>query len=56
MPEEREQISSWAWQGAAIDVGLSIRGEGRTVLMLPAMSSISTRHEMAPLQTRLAHR
>jgi pimeloyl-ACP methyl ester carboxylesterase len=56
MQEEREQISSWAWQGAAIDVGLSIRGEGRTVLMLPAMSSISTRHEMAPLQTRLARR
>jgi pimeloyl-ACP methyl ester carboxylesterase len=56
MQEEREQISSWAWQGAAIDVGLSIRGEGRTILMLPALSSISTRHEMAPLQTRLARR
>ncbi len=56
MQEERKQISSWAWQGAAIDVGLSIRGEGRTVLMLPAMSSISTRHEMAPLQSRLARR
>jgi pimeloyl-ACP methyl ester carboxylesterase len=56
MKEGREQISSWVWQGAAIDVGLSIRGEGRTVLMLPAMSSISTRYEMAPLQTRLARR
>jgi pimeloyl-ACP methyl ester carboxylesterase len=39
-----------------MDIGLSIRGEGRTVLMLPAMSSISTRHEMAPLQARLARR
>jgi pimeloyl-ACP methyl ester carboxylesterase len=56
MKEEREQISSWAWQGAAIDVGFTIRGEGRSVLMLPATSSISTRHEMAPLQTRLARR
>ncbi|MBV9968980.1 MAG: alpha/beta hydrolase [Xanthobacteraceae bacterium] len=35
---------------------MSIRGEGRTVLMLPALSSISTRHEMAPLQARLARR
>jgi len=40
--------------GVATDVGLTARGAGPTVLMLPALSSISTRHEMEPLQERLA--
>jgi pimeloyl-ACP methyl ester carboxylesterase len=56
MQEEQEQRISWRWRDAAIDLGLSIRGEGPTVLMLPALSSISTRREMAPLQQRLALR
>jgi pimeloyl-ACP methyl ester carboxylesterase len=56
MREEQEQRISWRWRDDAIDLGLSIRGEGPTVLMLPALSSISTRREMAPLQQRLALR
>ncbi len=56
MREEQEQRISWRWRDDAIDLGLSIRGEGPTVLMLPALSSISTRREMAPLQQRLAPR
>jgi pimeloyl-ACP methyl ester carboxylesterase len=45
MQEEQERRISWRWRDAAIDLGLSVRGEGPTVLMLPALSSISTRRE-----------
>jgi pimeloyl-ACP methyl ester carboxylesterase len=44
----------WAWQGAAVRLGVTRMGAGRTILMLPALSSISTRGEMRPLQERLA--
>ena len=56
MREQQEQRISWRWRDVTIDLGLGIRGEGPTVLMLPALSSISTRREMAPLQERLAPR
>jgi pimeloyl-ACP methyl ester carboxylesterase len=45
---------AWSWQGAAISVGVTRFGSGPAVLMLPALSSISTRGEMRPLQERLA--
>lgn len=45
---------SWTWHGKVIDLGIDTRGEGPTVLLLPALSSISTRHEMRPLQERLS--
>jgi pimeloyl-ACP methyl ester carboxylesterase len=54
MHEDQEQRISWRWRDATIDLGLSVRGAGPTILMLPALSSISTRREMAPLQQRLA--
>jgi pimeloyl-ACP methyl ester carboxylesterase len=44
----------WAWQGATVRLGVTRMGAGLTVLMLPALSSISTRREMWPLQERLA--
>ncbi len=44
----------WSWQGAAVRVGMTRMGTGPTLLMLPALSSISTRGEMRPLQERLA--
>lgn len=44
----------WHAGGQNITVGLDRMGEGPTVLLLPALSSISTRHEMQPLQARLA--
>jgi pimeloyl-ACP methyl ester carboxylesterase len=47
---------AWTWQGKTIKLGLDWRGEGRTVLLLPALSSISTRREMRPLQDRLSAR
>ena len=54
MQGTKEQRVSWQWRGASVDLGLSIHGDGPTVVMLPALSSISTRLEMAPLQQRLA--
>ena len=44
----------WNWRGQAIRVGVDRLGAGPTVLLLPALSSISTRREMRPLQERLA--
>ena len=45
---------SWNWEGKEIRVGYDRVGVGPQVLLLPALSSISTRREMQPLQERLA--
>ena len=44
----------WTWAGKTIRVGLERVGAGPTLLLLPALSSISTRNEMRFLQHRLA--
>jgi pimeloyl-ACP methyl ester carboxylesterase len=44
----------WLWQGQDIVLGLDEAGRGPLVLLLPALSSISTRGEMRPLMERLA--
>ena len=44
----------WTWRDETICVGIDHRGQGPTVLMLPALSSISTRSEMRPLAEKLA--
>src|SRR6516164_5007323 len=44
---------NWSWGGKAIRLSATEGGSGRTILLLPALSSISTRHEMRPLQERL---
>lgn len=44
----------WHTEDHNFVIGLDRLGEGPTVLLLPALSSISTRHEMRPLQERLA--
>lgn len=41
-------------EGRPVEIGLDDRGRGPTVLLLPALSSISTRGEMAPLARLLA--
>jgi pimeloyl-ACP methyl ester carboxylesterase len=46
----------WNWRGQTIRLGTDASGTGLQVLLLPALSSISTRHEMRPLQERLARR
>ena len=43
----------WEYQGNSVRVGMTWHGQGASVLMLPALSSISTRSEMWPLQERL---
>jgi pimeloyl-ACP methyl ester carboxylesterase len=45
---------TWTWRGKTIDLGFDTSGHGPTVLLLPALSSISTRREMWPLQERLS--
>ncbi len=46
---------TWTWRGKTIDLGFDTSGQGPTVLLLlPALSSISTRREMWPLQERLS--
>src|SRR6476469_782379 len=47
---------TWSYQDRQIELGLSQLGEGPLLLLLPALSSISTRHEMRGLQERLARR
>lgn len=42
------------FDGVEIKVGVEESGQGPLVLLLPALSSISTRQEMRPLQQRLA--
>lgn len=42
------------WQGAPIAVGTTSDGSGPRALLLPALSSISTRSEMADLQSEIA--
>jgi len=46
----------WTWRGQAVDLGVDEAGtsSGPIVLLLPALSSISTRGEMRPLMERLA--
>jgi pimeloyl-ACP methyl ester carboxylesterase len=44
----------WSWRGETIRLGTQASGAGPRLLLLPALSSISTRHEMRPLQERLA--
>jgi pimeloyl-ACP methyl ester carboxylesterase len=46
----------WNWRGQTIRLGADSSGSGPKVLLLPALSSISTRREMHPLQERLARR
>ena len=44
----------WNWRGETIRVGADASGTGPRLLMLPALSSISSRREMHPLQQHLA--
>ena len=50
---ENEQLT-WQWDGVSVELDVDWHGKGPTVLLLPALSSISTRREMRPLQARLS--
>lgn len=49
-------VIEWNCRGERIFLGTDAAGDGPRVLLLPALSSISTRLEMRPLQERLARR
>jgi pimeloyl-ACP methyl ester carboxylesterase len=49
---QTEQLT-WHYDGKTIELGADWSGQGPLVLLLPALSSISTRREMRPLQERL---
>jgi pimeloyl-ACP methyl ester carboxylesterase len=49
-----QQTLTWTWQNWRIEIGFELCGSGPIVLMLPALSSISTRGEMRPLADLLA--
>ncbi len=53
-PEIRTRQVRWSWQGQEFSLGVDEAGSGPSVLLLPALSSISTRREMHPLMHRLA--
>ena len=55
-PEIRTRQIHWSWQGRELSLGLDEAGSGASVLLLPALSSISTRREMHPLMKLLATR
>jgi pimeloyl-ACP methyl ester carboxylesterase len=44
----------WRWQGPEVSIAYDVRGEGQTLLLLPAFSSISTRAELDGLAVDLA--
>jgi pimeloyl-ACP methyl ester carboxylesterase len=51
---QNESAIDWSWRGEVLRLGVTRLGAGPTLLLLPALSSISTREEMRPLQTLLA--
>ena len=45
---------NWSWRDRAVALGIETRGKGPVLLLLPALSSISTRAEMRPLAEQFA--
>lgn len=50
----RVQSYDWQWQGQSLTAAYETLGEGQPVLLLPALSTVSTRAEMGELATNLA--
>ncbi|BAS58607.1 hypothetical protein NIES2135_18850 [Leptolyngbya boryana NIES-2135] len=51
-PELREH--RWSWKGKALTLAYEVVGEGQPILLLPALSSVSSRAEMRGLAKQLA--
>ncbi|MCU0552056.1 MAG: alpha/beta hydrolase [Leptolyngbya sp. Prado105] len=52
LPELREH--RWSWKGKAMTLAYEVMGEGKPILLLPALSSVSSRGEMRGLAEQLA--
>jgi hypothetical protein len=50
----RHEAVRWSWDGRDLSVGVSRAGSGATILLLPALSSISTRRSRPLLEPRRA--
>jgi len=48
------QTYAWQWQERSLTITYETLGSGRPILLLPAMSTVSTRGELAQLATKLA--
>lgn len=55
-PKIRTRQIHWSWEGRELSLGVDEAGSGPSVLLLPALSSISTRREMHPLMKLLGKR
>jgi pimeloyl-ACP methyl ester carboxylesterase len=52
--EVSDRRYTWQWQGEPVDIVYDIRGEGEPILLLPALSTVSSRGEMFELASLLA--
>jgi len=55
-PARQDETFAWSWGGHDLTCGLTRQGTGSRALLLPSLSSISTREEMTPLQSLLSER
>lgn len=46
----------WRWKGKPVTIAYEVLGEGQPILLLPALSSVSTRAEMRELAELLSHK
>jgi len=53
-PARHDETFDWSWGGQELTCALTRQGTGPRALLLPALSSISTREELAPLQSLLS--
>lgn len=44
----------WSWKGKPVTITYEVLGEGKPILLLPALSTVSSRSEMSGLATQLA--
>ncbi len=49
-----QEYLTWSCDGHELRIGMARSGTGPTIMLLPALSSMSTRREMYPLQERLS--
>ena len=52
--EHSTQIYDWRWEKQAISIAYEVMGDGSPILLLPALSTISSRDELRELGTLLS--
>ena len=53
IPQHIDQIYQWSWQGQPLSVAYDVEGTGTPILLLPALSTVSSRTEMSALAAHL---